>query len=180
MEAGLPARGNASALFFNPSTFLPMNTTTQVQPNPARARDYFAAKMEFTTGPVELERELREGDVVIVDVRAAEDYEKAHVPGAISLPEDRWERPEGLDRQRVNVLYCYSQVCHLAARAAVELSSQGYPVRELEGGFKAWQKHDLPVEGAKQTEAAKGARKKKPAAVPPPNPADRSPKQENL
>jgi rhodanese-related sulfurtransferase len=161
-----------------------MNTTTQVQPNPARAHDYFAAKMEFTTGPVELERELKGGDIVVVDVRAAEDYEKGHVPGAISLPEDRWERPEGLDRQRVNVLYCYSQVCHLAARAAVELSSQGYPVRELEGGFEGWKQNDLPVEsagdgGAKNEKPAKGG-KKKSFNVPPPNPADRSPKQENL
>ena len=156
-----------------------MNTTTQVQPNPARARAYFAAKMEFTTGPVELERELKGGDVVIVDVRASEDYEKSHIPGAVSLPEDRWERPEGLDRQRVNVLYCYSQVCHLAARAAVELSTQGYPVRELEGGFAGWTKHELPVEGVNAVRAAKGG-KKKAGASSTLNPAERSPKQENL
>lgn len=156
-----------------------MNTTTQVQPNPARARDYFAAKMEFTTGPVELGRELQGGDVVVVDVRAAEDYAKGHIPGAISLPQDRWERPEGLDRQRINVLYCYSQVCHLAARAAVELSSQGYPVRELEGGFEGWKQNDMPIENATGgTGSAKG--KKKSGFVPGPNPADRSPKQENL
>ncbi len=115
-------------------------------PNPAKAHDFFEARMEFTTGPVELERELKGGNVVIVDVRATEDYAKGHIPGALSLPEDRWERPEGLDRERVNVIYCYSQVCHLGARAALTLSTQGYPVRELEGGFKAWEEHRLPVE----------------------------------
>jgi rhodanese-related sulfurtransferase len=154
-----------------------MNTTTQVQPNPARAHDYFAAKMEFTTGPVELERDLKSGDVVVVDVRASEDYEKGHIPGAISLPEGRWERPEGLDRQRVNVLYCYSQVCHLAARAAVELTAQGYPVRELEGGFEGWKQNGLELEGAPAPAKGKG---KKSNFAPAPNPADRSPKQENL
>jgi rhodanese-related sulfurtransferase len=135
--------------------------------------------MEFTTGPVELEREIKGGDVVVVDVRASEDYEKGHIPGAVSLPKDRWERPEELDRQRVNVLYCYSQVCHLAARAAVELSTQGFPVRELEGGFAAWQQHELPVEGTPKTGAGgKGSSQTTPVA--PPNPAERSPKQENL
>jgi rhodanese-related sulfurtransferase len=156
-----------------------MNTTTQVQPNPARAHDYFAQKMEFTTGPVELERELKGGDVVVVDVRAAEDYEKGHIPGAISLPQDRWERPEGLDRQRVNVLYCYSQVCHLAARAAVELSAQGYPVRELEGGFEGWKQNQLPVEGAEQS-AGKAGKSGRKGGSPTINPSERSPKQENL
>lgn len=151
-----------------------MNTTTQTQPNPARAHDYFAAKMEFTTGPVELERELKGGDVVVVDVRAAEDYEKGHVPGAVSLPEDRWERPEGLDRSRVNVLYCYSQVCHLAARAAVELSAQGYPVRELEGGFEGWKQNKLPVESAGKN-GGSGKKSSEPL-----KPSERSPKQENL
>lgn len=155
-----------------------MNTTTQAQPNPARAHDYFAAKMEFTTGPVELERELKGGDVVVVDVRAAEDYAKGHVPGAISLPEDRWERPEGLDRSRVNVLYCYSQVCHLAARAAVELSAQGYPVRELEGGFEGWKQNKLPVEGAR--EGGKPGAKPAGKTDQPLKPSERSPKQENL
>lgn len=153
-----------------------MNTTTQVQPNPARAHDYFSAKMEFTTGPVELERELKSGDVVVVDVRAAEDYGQGHIPGAVSLPEDRWERPEGLDRQRVNVLYCYSQVCHLAARAAVELSAQGYPVRELEGGFEGWKQYQLPIEGPAGSRPAKGEKKGGAAA----SPTERSPKQENL
>jgi rhodanese-related sulfurtransferase len=179
MEAGSAGPPKCIRAYFPPSTPIRMNTTTQVQPNPAKAHEYFSAKMEFTTGPVELERELKGGDVVVVDVRAAEDYEKGHVPGAISLPEDRWERPEGLDRQRVNVLYCYSQVCHLAARAAVELSAQGYPVRELEGGFAAWTQHELPIEGASRSSSAKGGKKKSTSASAP-NPADRSPKQENL
>jgi len=149
-----------------------MNATATL-PDAARARGYFEDKMAFTTGPIELERELKSGDVVVVDVRAAEDYAKGHIPGAISLPEDRWEHPEGLDRHRVNVLYCYSQVCHLAARAAVELSGQGYPVRELEGGFEGWKQQKLPVEGASGVGAGKPGR-------PSPASAGRSPKQENL
>jgi 3-mercaptopyruvate sulfurtransferase SseA len=44
------------------------------------------------------------------------------------------------------VLVCYSQVWHLAAHAAIEFALAGYPVMELDGGCKEWQRHDLPTE----------------------------------
>jgi rhodanese-related sulfurtransferase len=119
-------------------------------PNPAKARDFFSDKMEFTTGPVELKRALDAGDVVVVDVRAAEDYAKGHIPGAISLPKGKWENPTGLRHDKANVLYCYSQVCHLAATAAISLSEAGYPVKELEGGFEGWTGNKMPVEKEKR------------------------------
>ena len=40
--------------------------------NPAKAKAYFEAKMAFTTGPVELERMMEQGEAInVVDVRAA-------------------------------------------------------------------------------------------------------------
>ena len=51
----------------------------------ARAREHFAAKQSFTTGPHELLGMIdRKEDVVIVDVRFPTDFRKAHVPGAVS------------------------------------------------------------------------------------------------
>jgi len=140
------------------------------------ARDYFRAKMEFTTGPVELERELGSGKIVVVDVRAAEDFQAGHIPGAVNLPEDRWDKPHGLNRDRLNVLCCYSQVCHLAAKAALRFAEAGYPVQELEGGFAAWKDHDLPVEQEKDGE---GENNGEPSPAPRTS-AERSPAQENL
>lgn len=117
---------------------LPTDTT--------KARDYFEDKLAFTTGPVELDRERRDDHCVIVDVRDPEDYALGHIPGAINVPQEKWDRPEGLDHDRLNVIYCYSQVCHLAAKAAVRFATLGYPVQELEGGFKAWEQHRLEIE----------------------------------
>ena len=150
-----------------------MNATLTM-PDPAKAREFFTDKMEFTTGPVELKRAIDNGEVVVIDVRAAEDYHKEHIPGAISLPKDKWEQPEGLRRDKTNVLYCYSQVCHLAATAAIGLAEDGYPVKELEGGFEGWKQQDLP------TEATGMATSRKPASSSPKAAGDRSPKQENL
>ena len=134
-------------------------STTLKKNDPARAREYFADKMAFTTGPVELHRNLGDGnDIVVVDVREAEDYEKGHIPGAINLPHDRWGTAQGLKKDTLNVLYCYSHVCHLAATAAVEFAGKGYPVMEMDGGFDAWQENDLEIERGAATGRAPSGR----------------------
>jgi len=115
--------------------------------DPRQARQYFADKLAFTTGPVELARNLKQGgELTVIDVREAQDYKKGHIPGALNLPHDKWHTYEGLHQEKLNVLYCYSQVCHLAAKAAVEFASKGYPVMEMDGGFQAWKEHDLEIE----------------------------------
>jgi rhodanese-related sulfurtransferase len=112
----------------------------------AAAAAYFAAKNAATTGPHELSGVLdRKEPVVVVDVRFPSDFAKAHVPGAINLPKGKWHNAAGLSKDRLNVLYCYDQTCHLAAEAARELLAQGYPVVEMEGGFAAWEAKSLPV-----------------------------------
>ena len=116
------------------------------KPDPQSAARYFQSKLDFTCGPIELSHWLDEGAAVnVVDVRAPEDYVKGHVPGAINLPRDQWQNPKGLSKDKANVIYCYSQTCHLAAAAALEFAKQGFPVVEMEGGFTAWQKAQLEV-----------------------------------
>ena len=123
-----------------------MATTTLKKNDPESARQYFADKLAFTTGPVELDRERQRADIAIVDVRAAEDFQEGHIPGAVNLPKEEWSTLRGLRKDALNVIYCYSQVCHLAATAALEFASKGYSVMELEGGFKTWKGHDLEIE----------------------------------
>jgi rhodanese-related sulfurtransferase len=117
--------------------------------NPEKAREFFAAKMAFTTGPVELKGMVeRKENVIVVDVRRPEDYAKGHIPGAINLPHGQWHTAKGLSKDRLHVVYCYAQTCHLAAAAALEFASQGYRVMELEGGFAAWTTGKNAVEGS--------------------------------
>jgi rhodanese-related sulfurtransferase len=119
-----------------------------------KAHEHFAAKQSFTTGPHELAGMIdRKEGVVIVDVRFPTDYRKAHIPGAVNLPKGKWQNAAGLSKDKVNVLYCYNQQCHLAAEAALELIAQGYPVVEMEGGFATWEANGSPVE-ATQSKAA--------------------------
>src|SRR2546426_2768692 len=125
-----------------------MQTTMNRIHDPAKAKAYFEEKLAFTTGPVELDRWIKahEDNLVVVDVRATEDFDKGHIPGAINLPKDQWENPQGLIKDKTNVVYCYTQQCHLAANACVRFASRGFPVMELEGGFEAWKENELEME----------------------------------
>lgn len=115
--------------------------------DPALAKEFFEDEMSFTTGPVELNRMIETGEnITIIDVRAEEDYREGHVPGAINLPQDQWQTLHGLDKNKTNVVYCYSIVCHLAKKACLEFATKGYPVMELDGGIDEWREHDLPLE----------------------------------
>jgi rhodanese-related sulfurtransferase len=115
--------------------------------DPRRAEEYFANKNAFTTGPVEVSRRIEKGEnIVIIDVREEEDFRKGHVPGAVSLPESQWQTLQGLCKDVPNILYCYSQTCHLASRAAQLFSHEGYMVMEMEGGFEAWEQNRLQLE----------------------------------
>lgn len=116
--------------------------------SPAAARKYFEDKLAFTLGPVELGKWIKTGEdnLVIVDVRAAEDFARGYIPGAINLPKDKWDNPQGLSKNRTNVVYCYTQQCHLAANACVHFAAKDYPVMELEGGFHAWKENQFDIE----------------------------------
>ncbi len=116
-----------------------------------KAKDFFAAKVMFTTGLNEVQGMAERGDdVVIVDVRLPSDYRKAHVPRAVNLPNGKWHNATGLSRDKLNILYCYSQTCHLAAQAAVDLTARGYPGVEMEGGFEGWKASGYAIENGKR------------------------------
>ena len=131
-----------------------MQTTTNIQDS-KRAQAYFENKVAFTTGPIELSHQLENRNLNIVDVREAEDYEKGHIPGAVNLPRASWENAaRSLSKDKANVVYCYSQQCHLAANACVAFASKGFPVTELEGGFETWKENELRTEQGRQMKVA--------------------------
>ena len=82
-----------------------------------------------------------------VDARPDADFERDHVPGAISLNEDRWNEllPQFLQRQwspeKKVVVYCSSQSCNLAGDVARRLREEAKlpnDIRVLKGGWEEW------------------------------------------
>jgi rhodanese-related sulfurtransferase len=125
-----------------------METSMTQVIDPTRAKAFFEQKVAFTTGPVELDQLLKNdpNHVTVIDVREAEDFAKGHIPGAINVPKADWDSATELSKDKANVVYCYSQVCHLGAKACVAFASGGFPVMELEGGFEGWKEHDMQIE----------------------------------
>jgi rhodanese-related sulfurtransferase len=111
-----------------------------------QAQAHFASRQSFTTGPHELVGMIdRKEDIVIVDVRFPTDYRKGHIPGAVNLPKGKWHDTSALSKDKLHVLYCYNQTCHMAAEAALELLARGYRVVEMEGGFATWESNSYPI-----------------------------------
>jgi len=84
-------------------------------------------------------------NAIWVDARSDADYERDHVPGAISLNEDRWNEllPQFLQKwspEKKVIVYCSSQSCNLASDVARRLREQKLPseIRVLKGGWEEW------------------------------------------
>ena len=64
-----------------------------------------------------LER-VRQREVVVIDVRPANEYRTAHIPQAVSIPlEELGERLAELPRDKTVVAYCRGPYCVLASEA---------------------------------------------------------------
>jgi rhodanese-related sulfurtransferase/DNA-binding transcriptional ArsR family regulator len=110
-------------------------------------RDYFAARDALE--PVsreELVTRAERGDVVILDVRPAQEFAAGHIPGALSMPLDALDTALlHLPPDREIVAYCRGPYCVLAPQAVERLRAQGYRARRLTDGFPEWRLAGLPV-----------------------------------
>jgi rhodanese-related sulfurtransferase len=99
--------------------------------------------------PVDRQRLLervRAGEVLVLDVRPAEEYRAGHIAGAVSVPlQGLQQRLGALPRDREIVAYCRGPYCVLAPEAVRVLRAQGYAATPLEDGVAEWRAHGLPV-----------------------------------
>lgn len=94
----------------------------------------------------ELVRRVEAGDVVVLDVRPAEEYASAHIPGAVSVPvSELAQRLAELPADVEVVAYCRGAYCVLAHDAVRLLRERGRPARKLVDGMLEWQLAGLPV-----------------------------------
>jgi rhodanese-related sulfurtransferase/predicted transcriptional regulator len=100
----------------------------------------------------QLRARLRDGDVVVLDVRPVPEYTAGHIRGAVSIPVDDLtsrlgEIPSGADV----VAYCRGPYCVYADDAVRLLKQNGFSAARLEDGFPEWATAGLPLERALQT-----------------------------
>jgi rhodanese-related sulfurtransferase len=113
----------------------------------------------------DLLRRISRGEVTLVDVRPAPEYEAGHLPGARSIPlaELRSRMPE-LPRAAEVVAYCRGPYCTFARDAVALLSAAGFRARHLDLGVPDLRALGHPVAGVD------------PSVADPSRPARRSPR----
>ena len=112
------------------------------------ARDYLGDEVEIIDRDELIER-LHRGDVVLVDVRPAEEFEAGHIDGARSIPiAELQDRLAELPADREVVAYCRGPFCAYAHQAVRTLRSAGRTARRMEEGWPEWRLADLEEKAA--------------------------------
>jgi rhodanese-related sulfurtransferase/DNA-binding transcriptional ArsR family regulator len=108
---------------------------------------YFSARDTLTpVGRDDLLARSERAEVVVLDVRPAEEFEAGHIPGAMSIPlGELRERLGELPRDVEVVAYCRGPYCVLAPQAVELLTEQGIRARRLDEGLPEWRLAGLPV-----------------------------------
>ena len=95
----------------------------------------------------ELRRLLRDGEITLLDVRPADEYQAGHIPGAISVPVDQLKKQlRTIPKRRDVVAYCRGPYCVYSLEAVTLLRKQGYRARRVVEGLPDWRGAGLPVE----------------------------------
>jgi len=94
---------------------------------------------------------LARRDVVVVDVRPAEEYRAGHIPGARSIPvSELKERLRELPKRREIVAYCRGPYCVMAIDAVELLRKQGFRAQRMEQGVLEWRARGWRVEAGSE------------------------------
>jgi rhodanese-related sulfurtransferase len=135
-----------------------------VYSSPASRLNQTVAQME-TSGPVglaldgdisrdEVKKATLDHAALILDARPEIFYRLGHIPSALSLPRDDFEKQyhsiqETLQshRQQPFIVYCSESSCQDSQMVADALLKLGYPhIRVFRGGWGDWESANLPEE----------------------------------
>jgi rhodanese-related sulfurtransferase/DNA-binding transcriptional ArsR family regulator len=95
----------------------------------------------------ELRTRLRNGEVILLDVRPRVEYKAGHLPGAVSIPINKLERRlSELPPDKTIVAYCRGPYCVYADDALELLAERGWKVARLEEGVAEWQQAGYMLE----------------------------------
>jgi rhodanese-related sulfurtransferase len=113
-------------------------SATRVAEVERAARNYLGDDVEAMSRD-ELRKRLRRNEVVLVDVRPAEEFDAGHIAGALSIPlEELEDRLAELPGDSEIVAYCRGEFCAYAHEAVRALRAAGRSARRLDGGWPEW------------------------------------------
>ena len=92
---------------------------------------------------------MRDDDVTVLDVRPADEYDKGHIPGALSIPIPQLKRRlREIPKGRNVVAYCRGPYCVFSLEAVTMLRKNGYHARRTDEGLPDWGAARFPGEAS--------------------------------
>jgi rhodanese-related sulfurtransferase/DNA-binding transcriptional ArsR family regulator len=110
---------------------------------------------QMTSAPDALSSESREsllgkarnGDILVIDVRPANEFAAGHLPFARSMPLSELEkRLADLPADKEIVAYCRGPFCLMSDEAVQLLRQRGYVAHKISDGVTEWLASGLPIE----------------------------------
>ena len=99
----------------------------------------------FQIAPVDVRTGLANGEVLLIDVREANEYAFERIPGALLYPLSTFD-PRAIPAASGKKLVIQCAAGGRSMRAAQALAAAGHAeVYNLEGGINAWKSHGLPL-----------------------------------
>jgi rhodanese-related sulfurtransferase len=100
-------------------------------------------------------RKRLDSGALFLDARPQAFYDMSHIPGALALPEDDFDRAyarlEPTLRKNLDVVvYCSGFGCEASHIVARKLKERGIPALILHDGIPAWQEHQYPLKEGPQ------------------------------
>jgi rhodanese-related sulfurtransferase len=104
---------------------------------------HYEDKLAFEIDSWDLKTAVERGEeIVVVDARSPEAYQREHIPGAVNIPHRTMtsETTKHLSRSALLVSYCDGIGCNASTKGALNLAKLGFRVKELIGGIDWWKR----------------------------------------
>ena len=111
-------------------------------------RDFYNARHQLEPVSMqELRKKMEQEEVIVLDVRPEEEYQRGHIHRAISIPiEDLNDRMQELSEKAEIIAYCRGPLCVYADEAVALLREKGYRAKRLKEGYPDWVAIGYPAE----------------------------------
>jgi len=110
---------------------------------------HYEHKLAFEIDSWDLKVGLEAGEnIVVIDARSPQAYQKQHIPGAINIPHRHMnqEATKHIVKAALVVTYCDGIGCNASTKGALNMTKLGFRVKELMGGLEWWKRDGYATE----------------------------------
>jgi GMP synthase (glutamine-hydrolysing) len=128
----------------------PYETVTDNETRVVEQVLYYERKLHYEIDASDLFTELtNQGNIVVIDTRSPEAYNKEHIPTSINIPHPTMtaDNTEILDKFATYVTYCDGIGCNASTKGALKMLKLGFRVKELMGGLDWWVRDGYDTQG---------------------------------